>query len=322
MRILSQIKDSLREWGDRSPFGSRVFQLCRSVVAHCLLILPDHAYAKWFYHQYTGLKLDLDNPRRFDEKIWWLKLNNRDPLLTTCSDKYAVRKYVAEHGCEETLIPQLGVYDNADLIPFEDFREEVIIKCTSGSGENVFYTPGRHASIPAIRKRLNSALKRNPYLFSREWNYKNIPNRIIVDKVIRDSGGNLPLDYKFMCFDGEPKLLFLDIGLFDDKQVYNHKYPRNIYDMDFNLMPFKETRDNYLGEVRKPDNWEYMIEVARKLSQPFPFVRCDLYNIDGKVYFGELTFYHGGGCNAITPEEWDYRLGSWIDINSPKIVRK
>lgn len=92
--------------------------------------------------------------------------------------------------------------------------------------------------------------------------------------------------------------------------------------MDFNLMPFRETRPNYSVPVEKPQNWEYMIEVARKLSEPFPFVRCDLYNLDGKVYFGELTFYHGGGCNAITPEEWDYRLGSWIDLNSSKIVRR
>ena len=169
---------------------------------------------------------------------------------------------------------------------------------------------------------MNYALKQNPYWYSREWNYKNIRRRIMVEKIIRDKNGKLPIDYKFMCFDGEPKLLFLDIGLIDENNIYNHNYPRNIYDMDFNLMPFKETRDNYLGEVNKPQNWERMIEVARKLSEPFPFCRVDLYNLDGNIYFGEITFYHGGGCNNIQPEEWDLRLGSWIDINNPKIKKK
>ncbi|MBQ9530755.1 MAG: glycosyl transferase [Eubacterium sp.] len=318
--MLFKLKTFLRKWSDKSNFGSMVFQIARSLVARIMLILPDEAYAQWFHKFYTGEKLDLKNPQRFDEKVWWLKLHNRDPFLTVCSDKYAVRNVVKEAGYEDILIPQIGVYNNAKEIPFDTFNEEIMLKCTSGSGENYFYSPDKKNDIKMIVKRLNFALRQNPFWFSREWNYKNVPQKIVAEKVIRDKNGNLPVDYKFMCFNGDPKLLFLDIGLLDENNIYNHDYPRNIYDKEFNLLPVKETRENYKGKVDKPDNWERMLEIAAKLSEPFPYCRVDLYNVDGKIYFGEITFYHGGGCNDIQPLEWDYKIGSWIDINSPKII--
>ena len=320
--MLFKIKNALRNWADKSSFGSLVFQFSRNFVATCLRIFPDRVYAKWFYKLYTKKKLNLKDPKYFDEKVWWLKLNNRDPMLTKCSDKYAVREYVKEAGCEDILVDLIGVYEKAKDICFADIKEEAIIKCTSGSGENVFYNPKEPQNHKMIIRRMKYALRHNPYKFSREWNYKNIKSKVVVEMVLRDKEGKLPVDYKFMCFDGEPKLLFMDIGLIDENNVYNHYYPRNIYDMDFNLMPFKETRENYKGAIKKPENWERMIEIARKLSQPFPFCRVDLYNVDGAIYFGEITFYHGGGCNNIQPEEWDLRLGEWIDINNPKIVKK
>ena len=320
--MLFKIKVALRNWSDKSNFGSIVFQFARKTVAKLLLILPDEKYAQWFHKLYTGKGLNLKEPKYFDEKIWWLKLNNRDPLLTKCSDKHAVREYVKEKGLEHILIPQLGFYNDAKDIPFSEYNDEVIIKCTSGSGENYFFAPQKNNDIKMIVKRMNYTLKQNPYWYSREWNYKNIDRKITVEKIIRDKNGKLPPDYKFMCFNGEPKLLFLDIGLIDENNVYNHNYPRNIYDMDFNLMPFIETRENYKGVIEKPENWKQMVEIAKTLSEPFPFCRVDLYNVDGKVYFGEITFYHGGGCNDIQPEEWDLKVGSWIDINNPKIKKK
>ena len=320
--MLFKIKVALRNWSDKSNFGSIVFQFARKTVAKLLLILPDEKYAQWFHKLYTGKGLNLKEPKYFDEKIWWLKLNNRDPLLTKCSDKHAVREYVKEKGLEHILIQQLGLYNDAKDIPFSEYNDEVIIKCTSGSGENYFFAPQKNNDIKMIVKRMNYTLKQNPYWYSREWNYKNIDRKITVEKIIRDKNGKLPTDYKFMCFNGEPKLLFLDIGLIDENNVYNHNYPRNIYDMDFNLMPFIETRENYKGVIEKPENWKQMVEIAKTLSEPFPFCRVDLYNVDGKVYFGEITFYHGGGCNDIQPEEWDLKVGSWIDINNPKIKKK
>ena len=326
MGLLLHIKNKLRLWSDKSKIGNIVFQFARNCLANVLLLKSDESYAKWFYKLYTGKKLNLDDPKTLDEKIWWLKLNNRDPLLTKCSDKILVRDYVKELGYEDILIPQVAIFDKATDIDFSIFNEEVIFKCNSGSGENCFYNPidnvKKQSSQKAIVKRMKLALKNQPFKYSREWNYKNIKRKISVEKVIRDKNGQLPMDYKFMCFDGEPKLLFLDIGLIDENNIYNHNYPRNIYDMDFNLLPVKETRENYNGEIKKPENFDKMIEIATKLSKPFPFCRVDLYNIDGKIYFGEITFYHGGGCNDIQPQEWDYKIGGWIDINSPKIIKE
>lgn len=280
-------------------------------------IWSEEHYAQWFYHLFTGKHLDLQSPKYFDEKIWWLKLHNRDPLLTKCSDKYAVRKYVKECGYEDILIPQYAVLDSVKQLDFEKYHEEIVVKCTHNSGGHVFYDPRKPLTKKqekTAKNRLRFILKHNASVLSHEWNYKNIPPRIIVEKVIRNANGELPLDYKFMCFDGEPKLLFLDLGLINADSSYNHDYPRNIYDMDFNLLPVHETRPNADYPVKKPENFEKMIEIARTLSKPFPHCRVDLYNVDGKVYFGEITFYHGGGCNKIEPEEWDLRMGSWIHL--------
>ena len=322
--LIYKIKTALRNWSDKSDIGSIVFQFARSVFARIMLILPDEKYAQWFHKLYCKKPLDLKNPKTFDEKLWWLKLNNRDPLLTKCSDKDAARDYVKECGLEDILLEQVGIYDNAKEISFEDFNGmgEIIFKCTHGSGENYILSPEKKNNLKTFRRRFNFALRQNAYWFSREWNYKNVKRRIVAEKVVRDKNGKLPLDYKFMCFDGEPKLLFLDLGLYTDDLIYNEKYPRNIYDMNFQLLPVWETRPNYEGQVDKPENFERMVEIARTLSKPFPHCRVDLYNLDGKIYFGEITFYHGGGCNDVQPEEWDLKIGSWIDTKSNKIVLK
>ena len=288
-------------------------------------IWSEEHYAKWFYHLYTGKTLNLNNPQRFDEKLWWLKLNNHDPQMTICSDKYAVREYVRQCGFEDTLMEQMEVLSTVKELDVKKFGFEVVAKCTHNSGGHLFYNPDKPISDNQIRvakRNLSFILHQNASVLSREWNYKNIPPRIVVERVVRDKNGCLPSDYKFMCFDGEPKLLFLDLGVINDDDTYNHNYPRNIYDMEFNLLPVYETRPNADYPVEKPANFDYMVKIARILSSPFPFCRVDLYNVDGKVFFGEITFYHGGGCNDIQPEEWDYRMGSWIDLNSEKIVKK
>lgn len=326
MSVLLEMKKRIADLSEHSAFWNRIYysgKYSMAIILH--LLRGDEGYAKWFYHLYTGKTLDLESPKRFDEKLWWLKLNNRDPKLTLCSDKNAVREYVAQCGYADVLIPQFGVFDNANDIDFSQYTCEVVAKCTHNSGGLFFYDPNmpvEKEKIQAAKCRLNYILKKDASVLSLEWNYKNIPHKIVVEKVIRDRNDNLPLDYKFMCFDGEPRLLFLDLGVINEDKTYNHGYPRNIYDMDFRLMPIHETRPNADYPVERPDNFEYMVEIARKLSSPFPHCRVDLYNVDGKIFFGEITFYHGGGCNDIQPEEWDYRMGSWIDLNSQKIARK
>ena len=323
MGITNSIKQLVIKIGEKGSFGDRVYHITKYTAATILgKLMGEERYAKWFYHLYTGRELNLTDPKRFDEKVWWLKLNNRDPFLTVCSDKHAVRAYVEEAGFSDILIPQLDVLDSVDQLDLSKYSEEIVVKCNHNSGGHLFYDPKNPPSAKSLKSskaNLAFILRHNAYVLSREWNYKNIPPKLVVEKLIRDKEGNLPLDYKFMCFNGEPKLLFLDLGVINADKSYNHYYPRNIYDMDFNLLPVHETRPNADYPVQKPENFEYMVEIARKLSQRFPFCRVDLYNVDGKIYFGEITFYHGGGCNNIQPEEWDYQMGSWIDINSPKI---
>ncbi len=320
---LYDIKEKLAKWRDSSETGEQVFIAIRHVALLFLSLIPDRPYAKWFYKLYTGKKLNLDNPVSFNEKLWWLKLNNRDPLLTVCSDKHRARKYVEECGYEDILIPQIDVFRNADEIDFSKYKEPVMIKCNNGSGGNYLYDPASSSfNEKQVRRFLNKCLKEKYYKISREWNYKNIPPRIVVEKIIRDKKGKLPSDYRFFCFDGVPKIMMMDIGVLNAEGRHQFEFPRNIYDMEFNLMPIRFGRDNYKGHVAKPENYERMVEIAEKLSKPFPMCRVDLYNLDGKIYFGEMTFYHGGCCQEITPREWDYRLGSWIDINSTKVVKK
>lgn len=322
--ILRNIKDGLGKWRDSSEIGHKAFFVIRNIMLFFLRLIPDKPYAKMFYRVYTGKKLNLDNPKRFNEKLWWLKLNNRDPLLTKCSDKHLVREYVAECGLSDILIPQVDVFDSVDEIDFSKYDTPVVLKCNKDSGGHVFYDPEKKDEFDEIdaRRHLKRALKGKYYLISREWNYKNIPPKIVVEKEMRDKEGNLPIDHKFMCFDGEPKFMLMDFGIMDDKGHHRFEYPRNLYDEDFSLLPVRLGRDNYHGDVKKPQNYEKMFEIARALSAPFPMCRVDLYNIDGSIYFGEITFYHGGCCQVITPDEWDYKMGRWIDLNSKKIVRK
>ncbi len=322
--ILTRIKDGLGRWRDSSVLGDKFFSLIRRCLLVFLRLIPAWPYARPFNRIYTGQKLHLDNPVRFNEKLWWLKLNNRDPLMTKCSDKHLAREYVAGCGFPDILIPQLDVFLSADEVDFDKYDCPVVIKCNKDSGGHFFYDPAdrAHFNVKRVRKSLNRALKTDYSLVSREWNYKNIPPRIVVEKVIRDKAGNLPSDYRFFCFDGEPKLLMMDFGVIGENGHHKFEFPRNIYDMDFRLLPIRFGRDNYTGHVDKPENFERMVEIARKLSQPFPMVRVDLYNLDGKIYFGEMTFYHGGCCQQITPEEWDLKMGAWINLNNPKIVRR
>ena len=321
--MFREIKNMMAEWRDSSNVGNYVFKSIRQIMVTGTAFLPDDLYAKAFYKAYTGKKLNLENPRYTNEKMWWLKLNNRDPLLTKCSDKHLAREYVAECGLKDILIPQLGVYDDAREIPFHLYKERVIVKCNNNSGAFVFFDPKeKNFNRKAVTRKLNRLLKQNYYLISREWNYKNIPPKIVVEKVIRDKKGNVPCDYRFFCFDGIPKILMQDIGVLNKDGKYQHVYPRNLYDMDYKQLPFKWGRDTYQGKVKKPENFEKMKEVAAKLSSPFPFCRVDLYNTDGKIYFGEITFYHGGCCQQIDPVEWDLKIAKWIDLSSSKIVLK
>lgn len=278
--------------------------------------MTDEEYACWKYHERTGRTLDLSNPQTFDERIWYLKVNVRDPLNNKCSDKYRVREYVTQCGLSHILNELYAVYDSVEAVDFDKLPDRCFLKCNNGSGDNMIFDRSKPFDYQKFYKEFSLAFREDYYWSGREWNYRHIKPRILCEKVLEDKEGKLPLDYKIMCFAGEPKLLFLDIGVATKEGEHAEEYYRNIYDCDFNLLPVTETRDNYLGpEIVKPQNWDKMVEYARILSKPFRHCRVDLYNLDGKIYFGEITFHHGGGCNDIQPEEWAYKIGQWIPID-------
>lgn len=306
----------LKQYLSEHGITKKIYEIKKQRKIDKINSMSDEEYAQWKYQLRTGKTLNLENPQTFDERIWYLKINVRDPLNNKCSDKYRVREYVKECGLEFILNELYAAYSSVEEIEFDSLPERCFLKCNNGSGANMIYDRNKEFEYERFKIEFKKALKEDYYWAGREWNYRHIKPMILCEKVLEDKNGKLPLDYKIMCFAGEPKLLFLDIGVATEQGEHAEEYYRNIYDMEFNLLPVKETRDNYLGpEIVKPQNWDKMVEYARILSKPFRHCRVDLYNLDGKIYFGEITFHHGGGCNDIQPEEWAYKIGQWIPID-------
>lgn len=283
----------------------------------------DKAYIKKKYIEKLGKRLNLRNPVTFNEKLQWLKLYNRDPLFTDMVDKYKVREYVADRVGAEYLIPSLGVWDSPDQIDFDALPEKFVLKCTHNSGYGTCICQDKSAlDIEKAKHELRKGLEQNYYLTSREWPYKNVPRRIVgeefmVDERNTDSRKALT-DYKFFTFNGEPKLVYV----YQSAHTEEGNKPVNTYcdvfDLDWNLVPIQQNYGNDPITPEKPVNFEKMIEISRKLSAGIPFLRVDMYEINGKVYVGEMTFYSWAGFEPFHPEEWDHVLGSWLKLPDTK----
>lgn len=294
--------------------------------------MSDEKYLKKKFKLEMGKELDLDNPVTFNEKLQWLKIHDRKDAYTTLVDKYEVKDYVANVIGKEHIIPTLGVYNKFEDIDFDKLPNQFVIKCTHDSGGLVVCRDKSKLNKNAARKKINKSLKTNYYYSGREWPYKNVKPRILVEEYIDVSGDsktssgnkitadelqreNGLLDYKFMCFDGVVKFFFLDIGVIGKGTGHAEEYYRNVYDRDFKLMPVLETRQNYPKEIVPPKNFKEMVAIAEKLSKGIPHIRVDLYNVDGKILFGEMTFYHGSGTtNYFEPAEWDKKIGDMINL--------
>lgn len=277
----------------------------------------DVTFAYRRYREVTGQKLNLENPQTFDDKVWYLKLHNRNPLLTICSDKYQVRKYVEQCGLGHILNELYGVYNNAREIDFETLHSPCFLKCNHTSGCNLIFDREKPFNQRDFIRTFNFMLKQNYYYGGREWNYKDIPPKIIAEKVLRDKEGRLPLDYKFMCFHGVPKIMYLSKDTCTEEGLHAGSRQRlNYYDMDFRLLDISGAGlQNIEEEIPCPATFEKMKEYAAILSRPFPFCRVDFYSVDDQIYIGEITFYPTGGCQNLQPREWSLRLGSWIDLS-------
>lgn len=270
-------------------------------------IISDKLFLKYKYQLFMQKKLNLEKPETYNEKLQWLKLYDRCSEYTQMVDKAEAKKVVEKLIGEEYVIPTIGVWDNFDDIDFEELPNQFVLKTTHGSGGVIVCKDKTKLNFTEARKIIDASFKCNYFVYGREWPYKNLKPRIIAEKLMIDESGTELKDYKFFCFDGEPKVMFIASDRPHDTRF-------DFFDMNFKHLPFTNGHENASKQLNKPQNFDLMIELAKKLSQNIPHVRIDLYNINGEIYFGEFTFFHWGGMVPFVPEEWDYKLGSWITL--------
>lgn len=269
--------------------------------------IPDKLFIQLSYQFNMGKSLNLEHPQTYNEKLQWLKLYDRKPEYTKMVDKYAVRTYVSKRIGDEYLIPLLGVWNQPDEINYDKLPNQFVLKCNHDSGGVLICKDKSELDINAATKFLRKCLSRNFYYRAREWPYKNIKRKIIAEKYMVDESGYELKDYKFFCFNGKCRAVFIATDRGADTRF-------DFFDPEFHHLPIKCGHDNAEKEIKKPASWELMIKLAEKLSEGIPQVRVDLYDVFGQVYFGELTFFHFGGKKPFYPEKWDYVFGSWIDL--------
>ena len=274
-----------------------------------LSFVPDRLMIQLQYFIKTGRRLNLHHPQRFTEKLQWYKLYYRDPLMQTCVDKYTVREYVRNCGYGDYLNKLLGIYDNPDEIDFSALPNQFVMKDTLGGGGNsvIICKDKLELDIPVTKEKLKKWITpvrgKHP---GREWVYDQSQNRIIIEEYLDsdESTGGL-VDYKFFCFGGKVAYVY---GIAD--RTLADQVGLGIFTPDFELLPYNRTDEKPLQRTLcKPVNYDKMIECAQKLSKPFPHARVDLYNVDGEIRFGEITFFDGSGYMKYDPDKFDHLLG-------------
>ena len=277
-------------------------------------IIPDALYLKLRYWKVFHKPLNLKNPKTFNEKLQWLKLYDRKPEYTRMVDKHEAKQYVAERIGEQYIIPTLGVWDSFDEIDFDSLPDQFVLKCTHDSGGLVICTNKAKLDLEMARQIIVASLNRNYFWANREWPYKDVKPRIIAEAYMQDTSTAELRDYKFFCFGGKAKLLFIAT----DRQTEGEETKFDFFDMDFNHIDVRNGHPNAAVPPEKPVCFDEMRTLAEKLSAGIPQLRVDFYEVDGKVYFGELTFFHWTGLVPFKPEQWDYTFGEWIELPSKK----
>lgn len=277
--------------------------------------LPDRQYLKILYYIKTGKNLNLKNPNGYREKIQWLKLYDRNPRYTRLVDKYLVKEYVSHVIGEEHIVPTLFVWDSPGEVDFEVLPEQFVLKCNHNSHLGLCICSNKKEfDVIAARKELWRGYNDDYYKRSREWAYKDVKRRIIAEKFLTDGtsiGENVLTDYKFFCFDGIAKIMYVSKDIAKDPRT-------DFFDMQFNHLPIHMQDKNADIIPDKPAFFEEMREDAEKLAKDIPFVRVDFYIANGQYYFGEMTFYPSSGLAPMNPEEWDRIIGNWITLPEKK----
>ena len=313
------IKGKLKSKMKQSALGESLWHGLHKTNLLLRRIPSDKAFFSKAFQRNTGRPLNWDSPQTFDEKQLWLKMYYRNPLCVQCSDKLAVRSYVEEKGLGHILNPLYGVFDSVDEIRWDNLPRQFYMKTNHGSAGNLRCNDLASFDKAAAVRKLRRSMRENYYYESREWNYRDIKRKIIVEAIIEPKEPAGLVDYRFLCYHGICEYLFIDIGTADENGNHKHDARRNVYDRDMNLLDVTVSRPRFSPElVQKPKNYVEMVRCAEVLSGTFPFCRVDLYNVGGVIRFGEITFFHAGGLSQITPEEWAYRLGKDIDIDLAK----
>lgn len=273
--------------------------------------VSDEKYLKKIYKQKMGKDLNLSNPKTYNEKLQYLKIHDRNPLYSKLVDKFEVKEYVKNIIGEEYIIPTLGVWNSFNEIDLSKLPNKFVLKCTKDSGGIIICKDKSKFNLKKYKLKMKVYENRNFYYRAREWPYKSLKPRFIAEQYMEDKTLKELRDYKFFCFNGEPKIMFVASNRHGAGETYF-----DFYDMEYNHLDIINGHPNAPCEPDKPQNFLKMIELARKLSKNIPHVRVDFYEINGRVYFGEFTFYHWSGLVPFSPEKWDYKLGEYIDLNS------
>lgn len=282
---------------------------------HCSCLMSDKYYMSVRHMQLLGKKIDWDNPKTYSEKLQWLKLYDRKPIYTTMVDKYEAKIFIASKVGEEYVIPTLGVWNHFDEIDFDKLPDQFVLKCNHDSGSTVICMDKSKLDLRVAKIKLETALGNNFYWKEREWPYKKVVRMIMAEPLLVDSLCPYLRDFKFYCFDGEPRVFYIT----SDKGS-NLPIRQDFFDIEGNHIEMQDAyyRNNPKQAPDLPVNLGKMLELSRKLSEGTYHLRVDFYEIDNKVYCGELTFYEGAGFCSFTPDEYNYIMGDWIKLPRKK----
>lgn len=286
-------------------------QTVKEIGKKVVSFIPTKPWLSWLFRRKMGYAMDWKSPKTFNQKLQWLKVYDRKPIYTTMVDKYEAKKYVAEIIGEEYIIPTLGVWDKFEDIDFDALPDQFVLKCTHDSGGLAIVRDKSTFDKEKARKQFKIALNRNPYDVTREWPYKNVKPRIIAEQYMVDEETKELRDYKFFCFGGEVKAM-----LIATERDVEGNVKMDFFDCDGNHLPFRRGHENAKKTPAIPNCYEEMVALAEKLSEGICHVRVDLYSINGKIYFGEMTFYPASGLRAFEPAEWDRTFGDWLKLPS------
>ena len=274
--------------------------------------LSDEEFLKKVFPKYMGYPLDLENPKTFSEKLQWLKVNYREPIQTVMVDKHEAKHFIAHRVGDQYIIPTLAVWDSVEDIDFDALPNQFVLKCTHDSGGIVICKDKSSLDREAAKAKLRASLKRDYSKIAREWAYQNVPRRIIAEKYISELGNDDLLDYKMFSFHGEPKLTVVCSDRFSKTGTR-----MNFYDINWEPMGIHFGHYPPLpNEFPKPATYEEMKRLTAELSKDCPFLRVDFYEIKGRLYIGELTFFPGAGLEQFCPMTKDYELGEWLHLEN------